>query len=158
MGVDVSHLVLETLGDTNDQVVDECADSSESGDILAGAVVKLDVDLVLLGVRECDCQMAQVLCELATGSLDGDLAGLDVDLDCEAGRISMSSLTVSHLAQCPPSAAVSAVFLQYSIPPLPLLARNSKQGRTYRPLGFPAIPGSRCTSWWRRVLVVVRVS
>lgn len=35
MGIDVSHLVLEALGDTDDQVVDERSDGSESGDILA---------------------------------------------------------------------------------------------------------------------------
>lgn len=35
MGVDVAHLVLVTLGDANDQVVDQGTDGSESGDILS---------------------------------------------------------------------------------------------------------------------------
>lgn len=35
MGVDVAHLILVALGDTNDQVVDEGADGSESGNILS---------------------------------------------------------------------------------------------------------------------------
>jgi hypothetical protein len=65
MGIDVSHLVLEALCDTNDQVVDQRSDGAESGDILAGAVVQFDVDDVLLWVREIDCQMAEILCELA---------------------------------------------------------------------------------------------
>lgn len=110
MGVDVSHLVAETLGDTDDQVVDERADGSECGDVLAGSVVKLNVDLVLLGVGECDRQMAQVLCELATGSLDGNLAGLDGDLDCEASRISIFLLLVVPSCAMPSSAAISANF------------------------------------------------
>jgi hypothetical protein len=61
MGVYVAHLVLETLGDANDQVVNEGADSSEGSDILSGAVVDLDADNVLLGVGEVDGQMAQIL-------------------------------------------------------------------------------------------------
>jgi len=65
MGVDVSHLVLETLGDTNDQVVNECTDRPEGSDVLSGTVVQFDVDDIFLGVREVDCQMAEVLGELA---------------------------------------------------------------------------------------------
>jgi len=65
MCVDVSHLVLETLGDSNDQVVDESSDCAEGSDVLAGTVVKLDVDDILLWVREVDSQMVQVLCEFA---------------------------------------------------------------------------------------------
>lgn len=105
MCVDVSHLVLETLGDTNDQVVDESADCPEGSDILAGTVVKLDVDDILLWVREVDGQMVEVLSELACNSIppsallsytpisnlrlfhtswsfDGDKSRLDGDLDC----------------------------------------------------------------------------
>jgi hypothetical protein len=65
MCVDVSHLVLETLGDTNDQVDDESTDCSEGGDVLSGTVVQLDVDDILLWLREVDCQMVEVLGELA---------------------------------------------------------------------------------------------
>ena len=65
MCIHISHLVLEALRDTNDQVVDECSDGSESSDILSGTVVQFDVDYILLGVREVDCQMAEVLRELA---------------------------------------------------------------------------------------------
>ena len=65
MCVDVSHLVPEALGDTNDQVVDEGSDGSEGCDVLSGAMVQLDVDEVLLGVREVDSQVVQVLGEFA---------------------------------------------------------------------------------------------
>lgn len=65
MCVDVSHLVLVTLGDTNDQVVDESADRSESGDVLSGTVVQFDVDDLLLWVREVDSEMLKVLHKLA---------------------------------------------------------------------------------------------
>jgi hypothetical protein len=65
MGIDVAHLVLEALGDTDDHVVDQSADGAESGDILASTVVQLNVDDILLWVGEVDCEMAQVLDELA---------------------------------------------------------------------------------------------
>jgi hypothetical protein len=57
MGVDVAHLVLEALGDTNDQVVDERADGAESGDVLARAMVNLDVDDARVWLLEADSQM-----------------------------------------------------------------------------------------------------
>lgn len=68
MCIDVSHLVSVTLGDTDDQVVDESADSSESSNILTSTVVQLDVDDLLLWVGEVDCEMLKVLNELACPS------------------------------------------------------------------------------------------
>jgi hypothetical protein len=65
MGVDVSHLVLEALGDTGDQVGDERFDGTEGGNIFTVAVVDLDRDGVLLGVTEVDSQVTEVLDELA---------------------------------------------------------------------------------------------
>lgn len=65
MGVDVSHLVLEALGDTDHQVVDQGSDGAEGGDILSVAVVDLDGDGVLLGESEVHSQVAQVLDQLA---------------------------------------------------------------------------------------------
>lgn len=65
MGVDVAHLVLEAFRDTDDQVVDERANGSEGGDILASAVMDLNGDGVLLGVAEVDSQVAQILDQLA---------------------------------------------------------------------------------------------
>lgn len=65
MGVDVAHLVLEALGDTDDQVVDDGSDGAESSDALAAAMVELNVDEVLLGVGEGNREVAEVLAELA---------------------------------------------------------------------------------------------
>jgi hypothetical protein len=65
MGVDVAHLVLVALGNTNDEVVDQGSDCSEGSDILSCAVVELDVDDAGGGMRERDGKMAQVLCEFA---------------------------------------------------------------------------------------------
>jgi hypothetical protein len=65
MGIDITHLVLEAFCNTNNQVVDESSDCSESSDVLSCAVVEFDVDDILLWVREVDCQMVEVLCELA---------------------------------------------------------------------------------------------
>ena len=52
MGVDVSHLVLVALCDTNDHVVDESADGAQSSDVLSVSVVQLNLDDVLGKVRE----------------------------------------------------------------------------------------------------------
>ena len=87
VSVDVSHLVLVALRYADDQVVDVGTDGSEGGDVLAGAVVDLDVDDILLGLGEVDSQVAQVLGKLASGTLDGDIPRLDVDLDCIGDRM-----------------------------------------------------------------------
>ena len=65
MCVDISHLVLEALGDTDDQVVDEGSDCAEGSDVLSGTVVQFDVDNILLWVGEVDGQVVEVLRELA---------------------------------------------------------------------------------------------
>jgi hypothetical protein len=39
MGVDVSHLVLVSLGDTNDHVVDQRTHSSEGSDVFSDSMV-----------------------------------------------------------------------------------------------------------------------
>lgn len=87
MCVNVSHLVLEALGDTDDQVVDDCSDGTESGDVLADTVVDLDGNGVLCGLGEADGNVRQVLDQLATGALNGDLASLDVHLDCTRSKL-----------------------------------------------------------------------
>lgn len=51
-------------------------------------MVDLDRDGVLLGVPEVDGQVAEVLGELASGTLDGDDSGLDGDLDCARRYVS----------------------------------------------------------------------
>ena len=79
VGVDVAHLVLEALGDADDEVVDEGADGAQCCHVFAGAVVHFDPDDVLLRVREADAEMAQVLGEFASGPFDGHVAGFDLD-------------------------------------------------------------------------------
>ena len=44
MGVDVSHLVPETFGHTNDQIVEDSLDCSQRSHVLTRAMVKLNVD------------------------------------------------------------------------------------------------------------------
>lgn len=99
MGVDVSHLVLEAFRDTDDQVVDDGADGSEGGDVLADTMVDVDGDDVLLGRREADGDVGQVLDQLAPGPLDSDLSGLDLDLDC-LWRQNIVSIDASTHACC----------------------------------------------------------
>jgi hypothetical protein len=68
MGIDVAHLVLESLCDASNHVLDDGADSAESSDLLAVAMVNLNRDDVLLGVAEVDSKVAEVLDELAYNS------------------------------------------------------------------------------------------
>jgi len=100
MGIDVSHLVLEALGNTNDQVVDEGSDSSEGSDILADTVVNLDGDLVLLGDGEVDGQVAEILDQLAAGTLNGDNSRLNADLDPLGDLKELLGMNVLHPAGC----------------------------------------------------------
>ena len=83
MGIDVTHLVLETLGDADDHVVNDGADGTEGGDVLADTMVQLDTDrLLVLGVLdEGDADVLEVALELTTWALDGDNTGLDGDRD-----------------------------------------------------------------------------
>lgn len=89
MGIDVAHLVLEALGDTDDQVVDDGADGTESGNVLAVAMVNLETDDALLDDGEVDGDVAEVLNELAAGALDGNDPGLDRDLDCKPKKAAL---------------------------------------------------------------------
>jgi len=100
MGIYVAHLVLVSLGDTDDQVVNQGADSSESSDALAGAVVELDLDDILLGVREADRQVAERLCELASGTLNKNVPVLDGDLDALGDGELFLRVDVLHLDGC----------------------------------------------------------
>lgn len=57
MCVDVSHLVFESFRYTNNQVVDNRFDSAKGSDVLAGAMVQLDVDDILSRVGEANRKM-----------------------------------------------------------------------------------------------------
>lgn len=69
MGIDVSHLVLVSLGDASHQVLDDGLDGSEGSDILSRSVVDFDLDdllaLLVLGEREGDGDVREILGELA---------------------------------------------------------------------------------------------
>jgi hypothetical protein len=65
VSVDVAHLVQEATGDTDDQVVDERADSAEGSDTLADTVVQLNGDDVLGWATERDGNVREILGELA---------------------------------------------------------------------------------------------
>ena len=65
MGVDVSHLVLITLCDADDEVSDDGLDSAESSDVFAAAVVDLDRDNIFLGEGEADGKVGEIFCQFA---------------------------------------------------------------------------------------------
>lgn len=110
MGVDIAHLVLEALGDADDEVVDEGAHGAQGRDVLAVAVVHLDVDDVLRRVREADAQVAQVLAEFAPWAFDCDVAGFDLDF-----YYAEAVLVCSHpMYGCRLDACVVEVLLAYA--------------------------------------------
>lgn len=57
MGVDVSHLVLETASNANDQIVDNGFDGPKCSDVLAGTMMQLDIDKVLRRMGEAHREM-----------------------------------------------------------------------------------------------------
>ena len=57
VSVDVTHLVLEPLGDTDYEVVDECLHSAKSSHIFPGSMVEFDVDGILVWVGEANSKM-----------------------------------------------------------------------------------------------------
>ena len=63
MCVDITHLVLEAFGDANNEIVEKRPHRPESGNRLARAMVDLHRDEVLLGRREVDIDVAEVLSE-----------------------------------------------------------------------------------------------
>jgi len=82
MGVDVSHLVLVSLGDTDNHVGDERFDGSKSGDGLSFTVVKGNVDDWLAwSLGEGDTDVLEVLLEFTSWTDDGDDTGFDSDGD-----------------------------------------------------------------------------
>jgi hypothetical protein len=81
MRIDVTHLVLETLGDTSDHVVDKRADSTDTGNVLATTMVDNKLELVLTSKLDFNVQVTEVLVQSTTGTSHSDITGLDGDLD-----------------------------------------------------------------------------
>lgn len=86
MSVDVTHLVLEATGNADHQVVNDGADGTEGSNTLAGTVVQLDGDNVLLGAAEGDGNVGEILDELAAGTLDSHNTGANLDLHYRAKK------------------------------------------------------------------------
>lgn len=79
--VDKAHLVLEALGDTEDQVVDVRADGADAGDVLLVSEPDLDNDLSLSNV-DVRGEVLERAGEGSTGANNGDHTGPDGDGDC----------------------------------------------------------------------------
>lgn len=79
MRVDVSHLVLVTLGDTGDQVGNQGLDGSQSGDVLSVTVVDGDLDSLVGHLGEGNVNVLEVLLQLTSWASNVDGSGLDVD-------------------------------------------------------------------------------
>lgn len=57
MRIDVSHFVFESSRNSNDQVIDDGLDGSESGHVLARAMMQFDIDDFFRGVGKADGKM-----------------------------------------------------------------------------------------------------
>ena len=90
MSVDISHLVLVPSGHADDEVVDERADGTERGHVLARTVVHFDGDDILLGMRKRHGDVTQILAQFASRPFDRHDACFDVDFDCDYPKIPVS--------------------------------------------------------------------
>jgi hypothetical protein len=80
MSINVTQLVLETLGDTSDHVVDQRTDSTDTSDVLTETVVDDKLDVVTSN-SDFNVQVTEVLVKNTTRTFNGDLTGLDGNLD-----------------------------------------------------------------------------
>jgi hypothetical protein len=96
MGIDVTHLVLEALGNANDHVVDNGSDGSDACDMLAVAMVHDKFELVIFNKLDFHVEVTKVLCQFASWSLDGDYTGLDVNCNIFGNAEDIVFAQVSH--------------------------------------------------------------
>jgi hypothetical protein len=92
--INETHLVQESLGDTDEHVVNVGAHRSDAGKLLAGGEPEVDPD-ALLGftsrlVRDSDLlevhgNVLEFALEDSAGARDSDATGLDLNLDCWFG-------------------------------------------------------------------------
>jgi hypothetical protein len=134
MRVDVAHLVLVSLGNTGDQVLDEGPDGPQGGDVLADTMVQLDADNVGALGDEGDSEVLEVLDELATGSGNSDDAGLDGDGDYNSGFPSAPCSRTKYSPKIPPVQLLRSLELFPELPPLPF-------AQTHAPISSrPSVP------------------
>lgn len=96
MRIDVSHLVLVTLGDTGDQVGNQGLDSSQSSNVLSVTVVDGDLDSSVGNLGEGNVNVLQVLDQFTSWAGDLDGSGLDVDGDASWNVQDLVGLDVLH--------------------------------------------------------------
>lgn len=95
MGINESHLVKESTGDTDDHVLDVRADSTDTGELLTVSKPQVNLDELFLGVilgfsfnlgsgdnTAVHANVLEVTLEATKLSSDLDLTGLDLNLDC----------------------------------------------------------------------------
>lgn len=88
MGVTETHLVLESLGDTGDHVLDVRSDGSDGSDVLSVSEPNIDLKgTSILSHRQVHGEVLEGTLEGSegTGHLDG--SSLELNLDCEATNI-----------------------------------------------------------------------
>ena len=98
MGIYKTHLVLETLCDTNDHVVYQGADSAEASVVLAATLPDCEGDFACLGGEDLDVHsdMSYVLLQSPSWSGDSDETGLDGNGDARRHVELLGLDNVSH--------------------------------------------------------------
>lgn len=96
MGIDISHLVSVTLGNTGNQVLDKRLDGTESSNVLSLTVVDRDLDKAVRDLAESNVNVLELLGQSTTRSSDSDNSGLDSDSDALRDGDLLVSLDVLH--------------------------------------------------------------
>ena len=97
MRVDVSQLVLVTLGDTSDQVVNQRLNSSQSGNVLSVTVVDGNLDQLLADLGESNINVLQGLDQSTSWTSNLNDSGLDANGNTFWNSNGLFGLNVLHL-------------------------------------------------------------
>ena len=83
MAVHEAHLVHESFGHAHEHVINVRANRSDAGQLLAVREPQVNANALGADAAKVHVDVLEVAGEDTTGTLDGDNARLDVDLDCE---------------------------------------------------------------------------
>lgn len=96
MGVDVTHLVPEALGNTSDHILQNGLNGTHNGNVLTAAVEHLDLDLIGRDLVESDINVLEVLLQGTTGSSDTDNTSFNLEVNTLRDVQDLLALDVLH--------------------------------------------------------------
>lgn len=84
MAVHEAHLVDESFGHAHEHVINVRADRSDAGQLLSVRKPQVNTNALGADAAKVHVDVVEVAGEDTAGTLDGDDASVDVDLDCES--------------------------------------------------------------------------